>query len=133
MRIAALVLGITGGVVGMLVGFFGYAFAEVWSWLFGAIEQVESETGFRADLDEPPADPTVTRLISVSSPILALAGGGMATTQAGAGGALMLFSAAGMLHAFGFGAFTMFPIGMCAAGGVLALIAAMASRPGGIG
>jgi hypothetical protein len=32
MKNAAMVLGIIGGVVGMVVGFFGYGFAEIGSW-----------------------------------------------------------------------------------------------------
>jgi hypothetical protein len=131
MRNAAMVLGIIGGIVGMFVGFFGYGFAELWSWLFGAIEQVEAETGFQADLGEPPQDPMVTRLISLFSPILGIAGGAMVSTQAGLGALLMLVSAAGMFHAFGFGVFTMFPIAMCGLGGLLALPPALARpRPG---
>ena len=47
----------------------------------------------------------------------------MARSQAVAGGVLMLLSAAGMYYAFGFGAFTMFPIAMAGVGGVLALAA----------
>ncbi len=126
MRNAAMVLGIVGGIVGMLVGFFGYGFAELWSWLFGAIEQVEAETGFQADLERPPEDPTVTRLISLFSPILAIAGGAMTTTQAGAGAILMLASAAGMFWGFGFGVFTMFPIAMAGLGGLFAVFPALA-------
>ncbi len=125
---AAMVLGIIGGIVGMVVGFFGYGFAELWSWLFGAIEHVETQTGFSADLERPPEDPMVTRLISLFSPILAIAGGAMAPSAPLPGAVLMLVSSAGMYWGFGFGAFTMFPIAMCAIAGLLALPAAIASR-----
>jgi len=116
-----MILGIIGGIVGMIVGFFGYGFAEIWSWLFGAVEEIEAQTGFQADLGEPPEDPLVTRLVSLFSPILAIAGGAMATSMPALGGALLIASAAGMFHAFGFGVFTMFPIAMCAIAGLLAL------------
>jgi hypothetical protein len=63
------------------------------------------------------------RSVSFLAPLLAIAGGAMARSQAALGGALLLVAASGMLYAFGFGVFTMFPIGMCALGGVLALAA----------
>ncbi len=125
---AAMVLGIIGGVVGMAVGFFGYGFAELWSWLFGAIEQVEAQTGFEADLDQPPEDPMVTRLISLFSPILAIAGGAMAPSAPIWGALLMIASSAGMYWGFGFGVFTMFPIAMCGIAGLLALPAGLRGR-----
>ncbi|MEM9145716.1 MAG: hypothetical protein AAGC57_05910 [Pseudomonadota bacterium] len=125
MRNAAMVLGIIGGIVGMAVGFFGYGFAELWSWLFGVVGEVEAQTGFQADLGQPPADPMVTRAVSLVSPILAIAGGAMAPSRPGPGAALMLISAGGMFYGFGFGVFTMWPIAMCAVGGMLALPAAL--------
>ena len=128
MRNAAMVLGIIGGIVGMFVGFFGYGFAELWSWLFGVVGEVESTTGFQADLGEPPEDPMVTRAISVAAPILGIAGGAMAPGRPGLGGVLLLISAAGMFYGFGFGVFTMFPIAMCGLAGLMALPAAFA-RP----
>lgn len=128
MRNAAMVLGIVGGIVGMFVGFFGYGFAEIWSWLFGVAGEVEARTGFQADLGQPPEDPVVTRAISLLAPILGIAGGAMVTTQAGLGAVLMLASAGGMFYAFGFGVFTMFPIAMCGLGGLFAIPPALSRR-----
>ncbi|GMG83882.1 hypothetical protein LNKW23_30960 [Paralimibaculum aggregatum] len=128
---AAMVLGIIGGVVGMLVGFFGYGFAELWTMLFGAIEQMEAQTGFQADLQQPPEDPMVTRLISLFAPILGIAGGAMAPGRPGPGAALLIASAAGMFWGFGFGVFTMFPIAMCGLAGLMALPAALSRPPEG--
>jgi hypothetical protein len=133
MRSAAMLLGVIGGIVGMIVGFFGYGFAELWSWIFGAVQELEAETGFQADLGQPPEDPLVTRLVSLFSPILAIAGGAMAQTLPLLGGVLMIASAAGMFHAFGFGVFTMFPIAMCALAGLLAIPTAFGRRRDGEG
>ena len=112
MRNAALMLGLIGGIIGMITGFFSYGYTEFVDWLgniAGPLEQVENVG--------------VIRVVSLASPLLAIAGGAMARSQAKLGGALMLISAAGMMYAFGFGVFTMFPIAMCGLGGVLALTA----------
>lgn len=112
MRNSALVLGIIGGLVGMLVGFFTYGYTSFVEW-FGEVpntlEQVENLW--------------LVRTTSLLAPLLAIAGGAMARSQARLGGAMLLVSALGMFYAFGFGVFTMFPIAMCALGGVLALTA----------
>ncbi|PQO23528.1 hypothetical protein C2I36_07295 [Rhodobacteraceae bacterium WD3A24] len=117
MRNAALILGIIGGLWGMLVGFVSFG----WTELLDSYRQLEDFTG-------GVENPALIRATSLAAPILAIAGGGMARARNVLGGALMLISAAGMLYAFGFGVFTMFPIAMCAVGGVLA-IAARAPDP----
>lgn len=113
MRNAALVLGIIGGVIGMIVGFFTYGFTEFVDWLSaeapGTLEQVD-QVG-------------LVRFASLFSPLLAIAGGAMARSQAMVGGILMLVSAGLMYYAFSFGFATMFPIAMCALGGILAVTA----------
>ena len=43
MKNAAMVLGIIGGVVGMVVGFFGYGFAEIGSWFSDATNGLTDE------------------------------------------------------------------------------------------
>lgn len=127
---AAMVLGIIGGVFGMVVGFFGYGFAELWSWIFGRLAEVEAQTGFRADLGRPPEDPMITRAISLAAPILGIAGGAMAQGLPAVAAGLLLASAGGMAWGFGFGVFTMFPVAMCGLAGLLALPAAVARRGG---
>ncbi|MBV0912565.1 hypothetical protein [Anianabacter salinae] len=112
MRNAALTLGVIGGIIGMIVGFFGYGYTEFVAWL--------GETPEFAPVVE---NVDRIRWISLLSPLLAIAGGAMARSQAPIGGALMIASAAGMWWAFGFGVFTMFPIAFCGLGGVLALAA----------
>ena len=116
MRNAALVLGIIGGIVGMIVGFFSYGYTEAVNW---AEANIDNLPGFLSQVENV----GLIRVVSFAAPLLAIAGGAMARSRAQLGGALLLISAAGMLYAFGFGVFTMFPIGMCALGGVLALAA----------
>lgn len=116
MRNAALVLGIIGGIVGMIVGFFSYGYTEAVDW---AQTNLDTVPGFLTQVENV----GLIRIVSFLAPLLAIAGGAMARSQAALGGVLLLIAAAGMLYAFGFGAFTMFPIGMCALGGVLALAA----------
>ena len=113
MRNAALILGIIGGVVGMIVGFFSYGYTEFVDWAGneapGVLEQVDNVG--------------LIRYMALFAPLLAIAGGAMARSRAMIGGVLLLLSAVGMYYAFHFNAFTMFPIAMCGLGGVLALAA----------
>lgn len=112
MRNAALVLGVIGGFLAMIVGFFGWGYTELVAMnrdigqAFGEVAHVET-----------------VRIASFAAPLLGIAGGAMARSRALAGGILMLASAGLMYHAFGFGVFTMFPIGMCCLGGILAVAA----------
>lgn len=112
MRNAALVLGIIGGVVGMMVGFFSFGYLTLLEWM-GGPDEVFREV----------QNPDLIRVTSFLAPVAAIAGGAMARSQAVWGGALLLVSAAGMYYAFGFNVFTMFPVGMCGLGGLLALAA----------
>lgn len=118
MRSAALVLGIIGGLIGMIVGFFGYGYTEAVA-RFGEIE----------GLAEQVADPGLIRVTSLTAPMLAIAGGAMARIRALWGGVLLLASAGLMYNGFGFNVFTMFPIAMCALGGVLAIAAGKPDEP----
>ncbi|MDF1715774.1 MAG: hypothetical protein P1U75_03725 [Antarcticimicrobium sp.] len=118
MRNAALVLGLIGGIVGMIVGFFSYGYTQAVEH-FGEIE----------GLAEQVARVEVIRTASLLSPLLAIAGGAMARARALWGGVLMLLSTAGMYYAFGFNVFTMFPIAFVGLGGVLALAAGKPDEP----
>ena len=109
---AALTLGVIAGIIGLIVGFFSYGytvFIETFGEVEGIAEQVDNVGLIRA--------------AAFLSPILAIAGGAMARSQNIAAAVLMGLSAAGMMWAFGFGVFTMFPIGMSALGAILALAA----------
>jgi hypothetical protein len=112
MRNAALVLGIIGGILGMIVGFFGYGYVTFID-TFGEVPDIASQVD----------NPDLIKAASIISPILALAGGAMARARALWGGIFLLLSAAGMYYAFGFGVFTMFPIALCGLGGLLAIAA----------
>lgn len=118
MRNAALVLGIIGGLFAMLVGFFSFGYTEV------AARHAEVEEIFG-----PIANRDLIRVVSFAAPILAIAGGAMAKVQALWGGVLMLVAALGVYAAFGFTVFTMFPLGFCLLGGVLALAAGRPDEP----
>jgi hypothetical protein len=118
MRNAALMLGIIGGIIGMIVGFFSYGYTELidnYGEVEGLFEQVN--------------DVQTIRYASFLSPLLAIAGGAMARARALWGGILMLLSAAGMVYALGFNALTMFPIGFVGIGGLLAIAAGKPDEP----
>ena len=119
MRNAALVLGIIAGLVGMLVGFFSFGWIDFLDWL-------KSEN---IDLADGPENPGLIKLMSISAPALAIAGGAMARARALWGGILLLLSAIGMYYAFSFNVFTMFPIVFAAVAGLLAIAAGKPDEP----
>jgi hypothetical protein len=127
---AAMVLGIIGGTIGMIVGLFGFGFAELWSWMAEQAGEVDVRTGlsFSEEVGSP-QDPIVTKIISLLAPILGLSGGAMAPSNPQTATALMALSAGGMMWGFGFGVFTMFPIALCAVGALLAFIGAFTRGP----
>ena len=106
MRNAALVLGIVGGIWAMFVGFFGFGYTSF-------IEQLATQVD----------NPGLIRAASFLAPLLAIAGGAMARSRNRAAAVLLLLSALSVYVAFGFNVFTMFPIGFCTLGGILALAA----------
>jgi hypothetical protein len=118
MRNAALMLGIIGGLIAMVVGFFNYGYTEV------VRQNVEIGEVFGFVQNEE-----FLRMSSFVAPLLAIAGGAMAKVRALWGGLLLLLAGALMYYAFGFGAFTMFPIGFCLVGGLLALAAGRPDEP----
>ena len=120
MRNAAMILGIIGGLVGMVVGFFAYGIAvlgEMWT----EFTQAAQELGQGEALE----DPLQTKMIGFGAPILAIAGGAMAPSRPVIAAVLLLASAAGMYYGFDFDIFTMFPIGMCGLAGILAVLGAL--------
>ena len=119
MKNAAMVLGIIGGVVGMIVGFFGYGFAEVGSWFS------ESTNGLTDTVLGTGENADRSRFVGLFAPILSIAGGAMSPGKPLAGAILMVVSSIGMYWGFGFGVFTMFPIAMCLTAGLLGLFGAL--------
>lgn len=119
MRNAAMVLGIIGGTIGIVVGFFGYGLTVVDAFFSGLAEtQPINEHHDRI------------RVISLVSPIVGIAGGAMAPGRPAIATVCLALSATGMFWGFGFTVFTMFPIAMCGAASVLTLGAAFARREG---
>jgi hypothetical protein len=119
MKNAAMVLGIIGGVVGMVVGFFGYGFAEVGSWFSETTNGLTDNvlgTGENADR---------SRFVGLFAPIFSIAGGAMSPGRPMTGAVLMIVSAVGMYWGFNFNVFTMFPIAMCLVAGILGLTGAL--------
>ncbi len=118
MRNAAAVLGIIGGILALIVGFFGYGYTTL-------IERHGEIEGLARQVDNV----GLVRIVSFAAPILAIAGGAMARIRALWAGVLLLISA-GMIYAgFQFTVFTMFPIGMTALAGILALAAGKPDEP----
>ena len=118
MRSAAMVLGVIGGCLAVLVGFFSYGYTEV-------VNRVGEVDGLLTQV----SDPALIRSASFLAPLLAIAGGAMAKMRALWGGVLLLVSAGLMYYAFGFNVFTMFPLGFTALAGVLAIAAGKPDEP----
>ena len=120
MRNAAMILGIIGGIAGMIVGFFGYAFV----WLteeFPETATAAQEAGILGVIENP----MLIKALAMMSPILAIAGGAMAPSRPAIAAILLVLSAIGMYAGFDFDVFTMFPIGMCGLAGILAVLGAL--------
>lgn len=102
----------------MLVGFFGFGYTE--------LVKEHSQGG---DMFGYVDNPQMIRFASFAAPLLAIAGGAMAKIRALYGGILMRLASALMYLAFGFSAFTMFPIGFSVVGGLLAIAAGKPDEP----
>jgi len=118
MRSAAKVLGIVGGCLAMIVGFFSYGYTEV-------AARIGEVDGLILQLD----DPALIRTASFLGPLLAIAGGAMAKIRALPSGVMLLGASGLMYYAFGFNVFTMFPIGFAGLGGLLAIAAGKPDEP----
>ena len=118
MRNAALMLGIIGGLIAMVVGFFNYGYTEV----VRANVEIGEAFGFVQNEE-------FLRMSSFVAPLLAIAGGAMAKVRALWGGILLIVAGGLMYYAFGFGVFTMFPIAFALVGGLLALAAGKPDEP----
>jgi hypothetical protein len=119
MKNAAMVLGVIGGAVGMIVGFFGYGWTEVASWFS------DVTNGFSDQALGEVENAERTRLVGLFAPILGIAGGAMSPGRPLIGAIAMFASGVGMYWGFGFNVFTMFPIAMCLIGGLLGVSGAI--------
>ncbi|MBT9382730.1 hypothetical protein KM176_02550 [Pseudooceanicola sp. CBS1P-1] len=112
MRNAAMILGLIGGVMALVVGLAAYGYTaaiSTWGEVDGLFMQV--------------ADPDRVRLTGLLVPIVAIAGAGMARARALWGGLLMLIGAVGFYLGYGVNFFTLFPIAFIAAAGIMAVLA----------
>lgn len=116
MRNAALVLGIIGGCLALIVGFVSFGYTEF-------IREYGEVEGLASALDRE----GLVRTASFVSPLLAIAGA--AKARALWGGILMLISAGLMTYTFGIGPFTLFPIGFVGLAGLLAIAAGKPDEP----
>lgn len=121
MKNASMILGIVGGLLAMIVGFFVYGYTVVID-TFGEVP----------DLLEQADNPARLRAIGLISPILAIAGGAMAVLRPRIAAALLAAATVGIYWGLGFGVFTMFPITMCGLAAILALSGALSREPGGM-
>ena len=121
MKNAAVVLGILGGVLGMVTGFFVYGYVEFLGWFNTEVEQ---------DVLQEPENAGRLVFIGIASPVLAIAGGAMAHPRPTIGGALLAISVIGMIWAYGFGVFTMFPIVLTGLAALFALLGRATKEPG---
>lgn len=121
MRNAALVLGIVGGTIGMIVGSFGYGWAEFGNWFV-------ARAGVGADQLGTADERLEIEIVSLVAPILGIAGGSMARSHPVIGSALLAVSAVGMYRGSGFGLLTMSPIAMCRLAGSFCLIGVLTGR-----
>ena len=122
MKNAAVILGLIGGILGMLTGFFAYGYVEFVGWFDTQVEE--------QDVFTRPAHALRLQIIGIASPVLAIAGGAMAHPRPAIGAALLVLSVAGMVWAFGFGVFTMFPIVMTGLAALFAVLGLMTREPG---
>jgi hypothetical protein len=122
MKNAALVLGIIGGILALIVGF------SINGW-FTFAEWFNAEVN---DVIDPNENEQRLRAVGLIAPILAIAGGAMSVLRPFIGAGLMLFAAAGIIWGLGFGLFTMFPVALCLLGGLLGLAGAFTREPGGM-
>ncbi len=122
MKNAALVLGIIGGVLALIVGFSVNGWIVFTDWFNSEVR----------DAIDPLENAQRLRIIGLIAPILAIAGGAMSVLRPYIGATLMLLAAAGIIWGLGFGVFTMFPIALCSLGGLLGLIGAFTREPGGM-
>ena len=121
MKNAAVVLGILGGVLGMVTGFFVYGYVEFLGWFDTQLEQ---------DVLRAPEHADRLVFVGIASPVLALAGGAMSHPRPTVGAALLAISVAGMVWAYGFGVFTAFPIVLTGLAALFAVLGRATREPG---
>ena len=105
---AGMIVGIIGGVLGLIVGFFGYGIASVGNALSDAAGSNQSFAAYQ--------------IVGVAAPIACIVGAAITSSQAIWSVVLMAGSALAMAIAFGINVFTIFPVAMAGIGAVLVLM-----------
>ncbi|QMU57045.1 MAG: hypothetical protein GKR98_01815 [Boseongicola sp.] len=118
MRTAAMVLGLIGGILALILGMVSFGYTEA-LYRFGEWP----------DLAEMPENVDIIRGVSVLAPVLAIAGAAMAKYRALWGGIALGVAAIGLYVAFGIGFFSIFPVTMCSLAALLALAAGRPDEP----
>lgn len=126
MKQAAVLLGVIGGILGLIMGISVAGWIAFTGWIDGEV------TGQLPVALETPANAAILRAVGVIGPLLAIAGGAMAVLRPQIGAVLLFLAAGGMFAAFGAGFFALFPIAMCALAGFFALLGAATREPGGL-
>lgn len=126
MKQAAVILGIIGGVLGLILGISVSGWIAFTGWL-----DTETAAEVPAFLGRP-ENASLLGAAAVLSPLLAIAGGAMTVMRPYLGAGLLFASAAAMFWAFGLGFFSTFPIAMCGLAGLLGLGGAAGGEPGGL-
>lgn len=126
MKQAAVILGIIGGILGLVLGISVSGWIAFTGWL-----DTETVAELPQVLDQP-QNASMLQVAAVAAPLLAIAGGAMAVMRPFIGSVLLFAAAAAMLWAFGLGFFSTFPIAMCALAGLLGLGGAAGGEPGGL-
>lgn len=121
MKNAAVILGVLGGTIGMITGFFVYGWVAFVDW-FGT----EVDPG----LIDSPENALRLQIIGVVAPVLAIAGGAMCHPRPAIGALLLALSLVGMIWAFGVGVFTVFPIAMTGLATLFAILGLATREPG---
>lgn len=103
MKTAAMVCGIIGGLLGLVIGMFGAG--------VGALASASGASGAG-----------LFQLISIALPVAAIVGGAISKANAILAGLLMAGSTAGMGFIFGVNAFTGIPLALMGVGALLAFI-----------
>jgi hypothetical protein len=117
-----MVLGIIGGVLGMIVGFFVYGYVEFVDWFAAEMPDV--------DLLEQADNPVQLQAVGLIAPLLAIAGGAMAHLRPAVAACLLVIACIGQFWGFGFGVFTMFPIAMTGLAALFGLLGLLTKEPG---
>ena len=112
MRTAAALLGLTGGMLALLMGIFAFGYTE-------AIYRL----GDWQDFAVQPEAVDEIRAMSVMAPITALMGAGFVRGHPLMGAIALGGATAGLYWAFGIGFFSIFPVTLCGAAAILALLA----------